>query len=92
MEEVSVTFGQYSVPVILTVLLSLVYKFTTVPDKWKSLIAVVLGIGLGLAGIAYKGMPWSAVNIIDHVIYGLLMGASATGLYELQRTVRNPRS
>ena len=89
MEEV--TFGQYAVPVVLTVILGIVYKFASVPDRWKSLIAVLLGIGLGILAIPYKMLPWTVVNIVDHTIYGLMVGASAVGLYELQRTVIKPR-
>jgi hypothetical protein len=91
MEEV--TFGQYAVPVILTVILGLVYKMvTTIPDKWKSLIAVGCGIGLGMIAIPYNSLPFTVVNIVDHAIYGLMTGASAVGLWELSRTVIKPRN
>jgi len=87
-----VSFGQYAVPVILTVVLAIVYKLVpNVPDKFKAVIAVVVGIVLGILAIPYNSLPWSAVNIIDHAIYGLMIGASAVGLYELQRTVTKPR-
>lgn len=87
-----VTFGQYAIPVILTVVLGLFYKVMVVPNKWKSPLAVGVGIFLGLVALPYNGLDWTLVNIVDHVIYGLMMGASAVGLYELQRTVTNPRS
>ena len=88
-----IQFAQYSVPVILTVVLALIYKTvgTALPDRFKPLIAVICGIGLGLLAIAYKGLPWGVPNIVDHVIYGLMLGASSVGLYELQRTVTKPR-
>ena len=90
MEEVS--FGQYSVPVILTILLSVLYKTTDkIPNRFKSLISVVLGMALGIVAIPYKGFDFSVVSVLDHLIYGLMIGASATGLYELQRTVTKPR-
>lgn len=87
-----VTFGQYAVPVILTVVLGLVYKVVVVPDKYKAVLAVALGIILGMVAIPYNTLAWTVVNIVDHIIYGLMMGASAVGLYELQRTVTNPRT
>lgn len=91
MEEV--TFGQYAVPVILTVVLGLIFKMVpAIPDKWKSLISVLCGIVLGLIAIPYNSMPWNVVNIVDHAIYGLMVGASAVGLYELSRTVVKPRN
>lgn len=89
-----VQFAQYSVPVILTVVLGLLYKTagTALTDRYKPLIAVLFGVVLGLLGIAYKGLPWDLVNVVDHAIYGLMIGASAVGLYELQRTVTKPRT
>ncbi len=91
MEEVQ--FGQYAVPVILTVALGIIYRLvgSNIPDRFKAVIAVVCGIGLGILAIPYNGLPWNVVNIVDHVIYGLMVGASAVGLYELQRTVTKPR-
>jgi len=86
-----VEFGQYAVPVILTVILGIIYKFIPFRDKYKALIAVIIGIGLGILAIPYKGMPWNVVSVVDHVIYGLMVGSSAVGLYELSRTVTKPR-
>lgn len=91
MEEI--TFGQYAVPVILTVVLGVIYKLvTTIPDKWKALIAICCGIGLGMVAIPYNSLPFTVVNIVDHTIYGLMTGASAVGLWELSRTVIKPRT
>ena len=90
MEEV--TFGQYSVPIILTVILAIIYKFITFGDKYKALLAVCVGILLGLLAIPYKGVDWTIVNVVDHALYGLMTGAAAVGLYELQRTVTKPRA
>jgi len=87
-----IEFGPYAVPVILTVILGIIYKFVSFGDKYKALIAVVIGIGLGILAIPYKGMPWTVVSIVDHMIYGLMTGASAVGLWELSRTVTKPRA
>ena len=86
-----IEFGAYAVPVILTVILGIVYKFVTFGDKYKALISVLIGVGLGILAIPYKGIDWSVVSIVDHAIYGLMTGAAAVGLYELQRTVTKPR-
>jgi len=90
MEEI--TFGSYAVPVILTVMLAIFYKFITFGDKYKALLSVCVGIGLGILAIPYKGVDWSVVTVVDHAIYGLMTGAAAVGIYELQRTVTKPRS
>ena len=92
--ETEIVFGNYSIPIILTVILAIVYKYLPAfkdHDKYKASIAVGAGIILGILAIAYKGIPWTTVNIVDHTLYGLMTGAAAVGLYELQRTVTKPR-
>ena len=88
-----VKFGQYGIPVLLTVVLGLVYNFTgdKIPDKFKSLIAVGCGVGLGILGLAYNSMPWTVANVTDFGLYGFMTGASAVGIYEVSRVKRKPR-
>ena len=92
MDEV-VKFGQYGLPVLLTVFLGLVYNFIgdKIQDRFKSLIAVGLGVGLGILGLAYNSMPWTVANVTDYALYGFMVGASAVGIYEVSRVKRNPR-
>jgi len=87
-----VTFGQYALPVVLMLLLSIAFKFVpTVQDRWKSLVALLAGLGLGMLAILYQGLPWTVVNVVDFGLYGLVQGAAATGLYEVTRAVARPR-
>jgi len=90
MQEIA--FGQYAIPVILTVVLGIIYKLFVFSDKYKSLLAVSIGIALGLIAIPYNGLPWTVINVVDYMIAGLMMGASSVGLWELQKTVTSPRS
>jgi len=93
--ETEVVFGNYSLPLILTILLAIVYKFLPVlkdKDKYKAAIAVGIGIILGILAIPYKGLDWTMVTVFDYGLYGLMTGAAAVGLYELQRTVTKPRA
>jgi len=87
------TIGGFGVSVILYVALGLIYKAAAdkVQDRFKALIAVLLGIGLGLVGLAYIGDTWTAKNVIDYLLRGFMAGAGSVGLYELQRTAINPR-
>ena len=89
MEDVAL--GQYALPPVLMVLLSLLYKTADVSNTWKPWIAVVLGVGLGMVALLYKGDLWTVQAVTDHTLYGLMTGASAVGLYEIQRTATNPR-
>ena len=87
-----VSFGGYAMPVILSIILGIFYKFTgVISDKWKALVSCGLGVALGNLGIAYQGLEWTVVNIVDFSLYGLMTGAAAVGLYELQRTATRPR-
>lgn len=87
-----VSFGGYAMPVVLSLILGIVYRFTgVIPDKWKALVAIVCGMALGNLGLAYAGLGWTVVNLVDYNLYGLMTGAAAIGLYELQRTATRPR-
>ena len=81
-----INFGAYALPVVLMVILALVYRIVgdgVITNRWKSVIAIVAGVGLGLAGIAYEGKPWVAPTIIDYTLYGFMQGAAAVGLWEV---------
>jgi hypothetical protein len=80
-----INFGAYALPVVLMVVLALFYRIVgaNIDNRWKSVIAVVAGCGLGLAGIAYNAQPWTAKIIIDYVLYGFMQGAAAVGLWEV---------
>ncbi len=92
MDEV-VKFGQYGIPVLLTVILSLLYNFfgDKIQDRYKSVIAVGIGVGLGILGLAYQSLSWTVGNIVDYVLYGFMVGASSVGIYEVTRAKINPR-
>lgn len=83
MEEIQ--FGAYALPVVLMVVLSLFYRIVgeALDNRWKSVIAIVCGTGLGIAGIAYAGQMWTAKVIIDYALYGFMQGAAAVGLWEV---------
>lgn len=84
--------GQYSLPVILTVVLGVVYKAApSIPDRWKSLITIGAGLLLGVGAMFYTELPISPKLIIDYLLVGLMVGAAAIGLYEGKRAITNPR-
>ena len=80
-----INFGTYALPVVLMVILALFYRIvgTEVSNRWKSVIAILAGVGLGVAGIAYNEQPWTAKIIIDYALYGFMQGAAAVGLWEV---------
>ena len=88
-----VSLGQYALAPLLTVILALIYKFVPVefPDRFKALIAIGFAIGLSIAAAFYKGLDITFIVVVDYALHGLMLGASAVGIYELQRTVTKPR-
>ena len=87
-----VTIGTYSLPVLLTVLLGIIYHvIPAIPDKNKSLIAIGAGILIGIVAMFYNEVAINAKLIIDYVLLGLMTGAAAIGLYEGQRAILKPR-
>jgi len=88
-----VTIGTYSVPVLLTVLLGIIYKvIPTIPDKWKALVAICAGIAIGMMAMFYNEAAFTGKVIIDYVLLGLMAGAASVGLYEgVYKTATKPR-
>lgn len=92
-----INFGPYALPVLLTVFLAIIYKLagnpdgtSTIPDRAKPIIAILLGIGLAIIGMFYAGLKPTFKVIVDYVLYGLMMGASAVGLWEGFRATVHP--
>jgi len=87
MQEIS--FGQYALPVILTVVLAVIYKqfdkadgTSSLPNRIKPLIAIGAGICLGVVGMFYNGVQPAFKAVVDYVLYGFMTGCSAVGLWE----------
>lgn len=92
--EMSISLGQYALPPVLMVILGLIYKISPIliEDRYKSVIAVCAGMVLGFIALFYAGGPYTAKLLIDYILYGFMAGASAVGLYEIQRSAINPRN
>lgn len=87
-----ISIGYYSLPVILTVILGVIYKaVSTIPDQWKPLISIGVGLLLGIGAMLYTELPVTPKLVIDYLLVGLMAGAAATGLYEGKRAFINPR-
>jgi hypothetical protein len=88
------SIGQYSIPFLLTIILTLVYKFVPViPDKWKALLSGCFGVVLAILSMFYSAPVEITFQMwVNTIIGGFLIGMSAVGLYEATRTVTNPRA
>jgi hypothetical protein len=61
-------------------------------ERWKALVAIILGIVLGLSSIPYYGQSWTFKATYDAALAGFFSGAGAVGLWEGFRSVFKPRS
>lgn len=88
-----INLGPYALPLLLTVILGLIYNVVgAIPDRWKPLITIGVAVGLSMLVVAYKGEGWTFRLVVDYVLYGLMTGAAAIGLYESKRALFNPRA
>lgn len=86
MNPESIMLGKYSLPVLLSLILGLIYKRTTIPDDLKPYISVGAGIALGVAAIFYNEVsPITFAAVTDYVLAGGVAGAAATGIYEMSK-------
>ena len=91
MEDIQ--FGSMAASAILMGILALIYKVCTkedgtelIPNRFKPLLAVGLGIVLGIIGMYYNELAANFKNIVNHVLVGLNIGLSAVGLWELYKS------
>lgn len=87
MQEIS--FGQYGLSVILTVVMGFVYMLcrkqdgtACMSDKWKNLIVILIGLALGLLSIWYAGKLPNIKNIVNGLLDGFFTSMSAVGLWK----------
>ncbi|GAF69010.1 unnamed protein product [marine sediment metagenome] len=89
-----ITFGKYSLPLIIWILMSIVYRvWDKFPSRAKVPTAVALGVILGVLFVGYSGMEYTIKNVVDHVLFGLMAGFTSAGLYEgVNRAALRPRN
>jgi len=91
MEDMVITFGPYVLPfpVALTAILSIFYSMfnakdgtNLLSDRVKNMIALLMGMGFGILIMVDKETAITARVFIGWLIFGLLEGAAAVGLYK----------
>ena len=84
MDPETITLGKYSLPVVLTVILGLIFKNTPISDSLKPYIAACCGVVLGVLAMFYnEPISITFPLLVDYVLAGAIAGTSATGIYEM---------
>jgi hypothetical protein len=91
--EAEISIGAYSLPVILSVVMGVIYKVApAIPDRWKALVSIAVGILIGLVAMVYGQEVYTVKTVIDYILIGGMAGAAAVGLYEgIYRPAAKPR-
>lgn len=87
MEEL--TIGKYAASVIEAAVLAFLFSLApALSDRAKALIAVALGVALGLVAIQFYGASWDFKSVVSNALDGFFVGLAAVGVYRLQKEVR----
>lgn len=80
--SIGISLGPIGISILLVIILNMIFGTFKIPNKFKSWIAVF--IGMVLAVVALIAIADRTVDqIIDYLVKGFLAGASATGIYEM---------
>jgi hypothetical protein len=91
--ESGIKFGEFDLSTVVAVLLGAVFAaFPTFPDRFKNLVAMAFGAGLGILGMMCANEPWGIALIITHVIRGVMYGVQAVGTYNVIVSLRKQRA
>jgi len=80
-----IMLGKYSLPFILSIVLGLLYKKTSVADDWKPIISAGAGVALGVAAMFYNVADYATIDfptVADYALSGAVAGWAAVGIYE----------
>ncbi len=84
-----ITFGTYGLSVILTGVMAFVFMVckkedgsSSLSDKWKNLVIILIGFSLGLLSIWYLGKAADIKNVVNGLLDGFFTAMSAVGLWK----------
>lgn len=87
------SFGQYPLPFLLTIIMAFIYKaIPVIPDRLKGFITVGVAVGLGYLWMLYSEVAVDVRSMVDTFAYCFIQGAAAVGIYELQDKARKQRA
>lgn len=82
--EHEIQFGQFTLSTVVAVLMGAVLgAFPVIPDRFKNLIAMLFGGGLGLLGLFCNEEPWVPKTIVIYAVSGIMYGVAAIGTYNV---------
>jgi len=79
----NLTIGAFSVSIVLSIILRMIYNSVDVPNGRKPWIAVLIGTLLGIGSLLYVGEAITFKTAIDYMMGGFMTGATSVGFYEM---------
>lgn len=77
------TIGAFSISIILSIVLRMIYNAIEVPNAYKPFVAVLIGMLLGIVSLMYVGEIVTFKSVVDYLLRGFMTGATAVGFYEM---------
>ena len=84
LEELQI--GSIGISVLLSIVLRMIYGTWEVSSKAKPWIAVAIGMCLSMVALYIAPSGTSPQTVVTFLVQGFMVGATATGLYEMTRT------
>jgi hypothetical protein len=78
--------GSVGVSIILSILLRMVYGTVDIGSRAKPWISTGLGIGLAVVVMLTTASAYDLKTVVGFVVQGFMIGATATGLYEMTKS------
>jgi len=86
-----ITFGEFTLSSVVVVLLGVTFQAVPqIPDRFKNLIALLFGLGLGLLGVICQELAWTPKIITLHCVAGVMYGVGAIGTYHVVKKPEKP--
>ena len=81
-----ITLGGALLSVLLSVVLRMIYGTWEIQKRFKSWIAVGIGIGLSIVAMLISVPACTGLIVATYVVQGFMTGATATGIYEMTKS------
>lgn len=87
--EIGFEFANVVAITVVAFLIGMVWKRTSLDDKWIPIICGVVGLILGIVAFFIKMPDFPANDIISAAAVGIMSGLAATGVHQIGKQLSN---